>query len=80
MEKTTVPSTVRRAAKTLIDLYGENIVFIGHKEAIDIFRFQFPEDTRTGYPFVFLYDKRKDSVNKITGFEALNIIAEWVNE
>lgn len=80
MEKETPPAAIIERAKTLIDLFGENIVLIGKKDDVDVYMFQFPEDLRTGYPFLFLYDRKNNHVDKITGFDALDIIAELIKE
>lgn len=80
MEDITIPKTVIHAAKHLVDMYGKNFVLIGNKDGRDVYKYKFPEDSRTGFPFVFLYDKEKDTVAKITGFDALDIICEFIKE
>ncbi len=80
MEENIIPQAVVKEAGSLIKMYGENIVRIGQKGIFDIFMFKFPEDTLTGYPFVYLYDREDKTADTITGFDALDIIGEFFKE
>ena len=68
-----VPIEVHEAARDLIELYGFHFMYLGKYEGYDAFLFMFPEDTVTGFPFVYLYEQSQPVV-EITGFEALHII------
>lgn len=72
------PSAVLRKASGLIKMYGEHFDYLGARDRIDAFRFVFPEKTDTGFPFVYLYDKERDAVSEVTGFEALDIISLYL--
>lgn len=80
MGNLTIPVAVKEEAKTLISMYGENIILLGQKNNMDVYRFMFPEDSVTGFPFIYLYDREKESAVKITGFKAVSIICELVKE
>ncbi len=73
---TNIPNAVKEAAKDLIDLYGENIKLIGTYQDKDVYMYQFPEGCFTGFPFIFLHNKDTDQAIAITGFEAVDILAE----
>jgi len=74
--KKDIPDIVRQKAKGLIDLYGINLDFIGMYRGMDVYEFHFPENTETGYPFLYLYDKLSNTATEVTGFEALEIIEQ----
>lgn len=67
-----VPQQVKDAARDLIDQYGDSFDYLGNLEGIDYFVYRFPDDTTTGFPFVYQYGH--GPVLTITGFEALDII------
>ena len=69
-----IPKVVLEDAKQLVQLYGENIIKIGSENIWDIYMFQFPENSLTGYPILFMHDTKTDSVIMITNFEALDVI------
>lgn len=73
-----VPIVVREKAMPLIKQYGENVVYIGKKDIWMIYMYKFPEETLTGYPFVYLYDTQEDSVVVIDGFDALQLLEEFI--
>ena len=72
------PSAVLRKASGLIKMYGEHFEYLGRRDRVDAFRFVFPEDRDTGFPFVYLYEEERDAVSEVTGFEALDIISLYV--
>lgn len=67
-----VPQIVKDAAQDLIDRFGDNFICLGKFEGADAFAFSFPEDSCTGYPFVYLVKNGK--VDVITDSPALFII------
>lgn len=76
-----VPEPVKNEARRLIERYGDSFDYLGSHEGADYFVFRFPEDSTTGFPFVFQYGK--GPVMTITGFEALeliNLLVEDVDE
>lgn len=75
-----VPKSVVQEAKGLVELYGSSFKYLGGYMGNDVYLFVFPEHTVTGYPFLFLHNKRNDSVDRITGFDALDIIDELIKE
>lgn len=68
---TKVPQIVKDAAKYLVNLYGDKFDYLGKFEGADAFAFSFPEDSCTGFPFVYLV--KDDKVEVISGFLALDI-------
>ena len=67
-----VPQIVKNAAKDLIEIYGDKFDYLGKFEGADAFAFSFPEDSCTGFPFVYLV--KDDKVEVILGFLAVDII------
>lgn len=67
-----VPEEVKHEARWLIEQYGDSFDYLGNYEGADYFVFQFPEDSTTGFPFVFQYGR--GAVMTITGFDALDLI------
>ena len=67
-----VPEQIRTAARGLIEQYGESFDYLGDFEGQKAYLFKFPDDSCTGYPFVFLLKGGK--VSEITGPESFNII------
>ena len=78
--KETIPSVIIAQAKELIDLYDNCLEYCGSYQNKDVFVFRFPDDTETGFPFLFLYDKTNEGVEEITGFETLHILSEIIEE
>lgn len=70
------PQIVKDAAKALINAYGGKIDFLGKYEEADAYIYHFPDDTSTGFPFIYIH--KGDKVTEITGFEALDIMALFV--
>lgn len=70
-----IPKEVIEAAKNLIELYGENIKALGTYKDQEVYKYQFPKNSFTGFPFVYLYDKVSGQVFTITGFDALDILS-----
>lgn len=81
MEKK-IPQAVIDEAETLITNYGENIVFRGNYKQYEVYKFIFPEDTETGFPFIYLYEPTTDKAFEITGFEVFDILSDtkWPEE
>lgn len=69
-----VPQAVKDKAKELIETFGEHFEKLGIYQGKQVYKFVFPQGSRTGFPFVFLYDKQMDTVDEITGFEALDLL------
>ncbi len=67
------PPEVLKTAKGLVDMYGPHFVLLGERDGQQVYMFQFPEDSTTGFPFVYLYEKGKPAL-EVTGFEAVEII------
>lgn len=67
-----VPEQIKSAAKSLIDVYGNAFDYLGRYKGKDAFMFRFPDDTNTGFPYIYLF--KDDKVTEITGFEALDIL------
>lgn len=69
------PQVVTEKAKGLIELYGPQLAYIGNYENLQVFMFQFPENTETGFPFVYLYDRSSNVATEVIGFDALEVIS-----
>lgn len=67
-----VPEQIKRAAKSLIDAYGDAFDYLGKYKGKAAFSFRFPEDACAGFPSVFLLSDGK--VEEVTGFDALDIV------
>ena len=72
-----IPEAVLKQAKDLIKQYGSHFVFLGEMNGVQVFVFQFPEGSFTGYPFVYCYDGK--NALEITGEAALENIALFDN-
>lgn len=70
------PQQIITEAKELIEMYGSNVEYLGKNQGADYYVFKFPEDSDTGFPFVYRYVN--GSVETITGFKALGIIGLFV--
>ena len=79
MEKS-IPESVLMEAQGLISLYGNTLKYLGEYKGYDVYQFAFPENTETGFPFVYLHNTSNNQVMEITGFDALDIICEFVKE
>lgn len=73
-----IPQIVKDAAKDLIKIYGDKVDYLGKYEGADAYVFSFPEDSCTGFPFVYLVKDGK--VDVITDFLALSIIDSLVED
>ena len=67
-----IPQIVKDAAKDLIEIYGDKFDYLGKFEGAEAYAFSFPEDSCTGFPFVYLV--KDDKVEEISGCLALDII------
>lgn len=74
MNTDNIPQSVLRAAKKLIERYGERLAFIGTYKGQDVYVFSFPDDIESGFPFLYLYDEKRHSSVEVTGPDALDII------
>lgn len=69
-----IPQKVIDKAIDLIDAYGKKIRYLGEYENKQVYYFQFPKNERTGFPHIYLYDKRTETTEEVTGIKALKII------
>ena len=69
-----IPEGVIKEAKDFVNLYGNTLKHIGKYNGYDVYRFGFPENTETGFPFLYLHNLSRDEVTRISGFDALDII------
>ena len=74
--KKDIPDVIKDVAKPL----GDNIQYIGEYEQKEAYMFFFPENTETGFPIVYLFDKNTNIVEGKTGYEASDIINTLFNE
>ena len=72
------PDIVKKAAKSLIDMYGDSLAYLGEHEGSQAFCFNFLEDASVGFPVVFLYKDK--TVTEVNGFEALDIVSLFVED
>ena len=73
-----VPEQIKTAAKGLVDMFGSHFKYLGKHSGADFYMFKFPDDSLTGFPFVYQYENGE--VLTITGFAALDIIDLFVKE
>lgn len=67
-----IPELVKATAKSLIDMYGENFSYLGMYDGAEAYVYEFPKDSCTGFPFVYLL--KDDIVTEASGYIALHII------
>ena len=67
-----IPEQVKNEARALIEQYGDTFEYLGIYEGQEAYVFKFPEDSCTGYPFVYLYDGKDETA--ITGPVSLDVI------
>lgn len=72
-----IPQSVIREAQGLIDRYGQCIEYLGEYKGADYYVFHFPDDTITGFPFVYVNFLQMDEVIEVTGSDALDIIGKF---
>ena len=70
-----VPKEVITAAGDLVKMYGPKFSLLGERDGLAVYCFEFPKDTYTGFPFLFLYGS--GAVQEVTGDEALELIASF---
>lgn len=76
---TEIPVKVQRKAQHLINRYGQNLDCIGNFNEYEYYIYKFPEETITGFPFVYAYNSETEEVMEISGSRALDIIGELTN-
>ena len=77
--KTEIPIKVQSEAQHLINRYGQNFDYIGNFNGHEYYIYKFPEETITGFPFVYVYNSETEEVLEISGSRALDIIGELAN-
>lgn len=77
--KTEIPIKVQSEAQHLINRYGQNLDYIGNFNEYEYYIYKFPEETITGFPFVYAYNSETEEVMEISGSRALDIIGELTN-
>ena len=75
-----IPAEVIKEAEGLINMFWENIKYLGTYADAEYYQFVFPEDTVTWFPFVYIYYKQKWQVMEITWFDALDIIGKFYKD
>lgn len=73
-----VPEQIRTAARGLIEQYGDSFDYLGTFEGQEGYLFKFPENSCTGFPFLFLYDGNE--VAEITGPSVFDFIDLYVKD
>ncbi len=69
-----IPQKVVDKARGLVDKYGCNFRFLGKRNDITYYVFEFPKDERTGFPHIFQYDNHTENVKEIGGIQALRLM------
>ena len=78
MKQITIPQAVKQEAANLSKIYGEHISYLGKDNGAEYYKFDFPEDADTGFPFVYQY--ADGVVMTFNDFMALNIICSFVKD
>lgn len=73
-----IPQAVKREAAYLSKIYGEHISYLGTENGAEYYKFDFPEDADTGFPFVYQY--ADGVVMTFNNFMALNIISSFIKD
>lgn len=69
-----IPKAVLDLANELVENYGCNFQHLGIYEEREVYKFLFPTGERTGFPFVYLFDKQEDVAEELTGMKALKFL------
>ncbi len=80
LSESDIPQAVLYEASWLIEVYGCDFRKIGKYDGKIVYLYCFPENTETGYPFVYLYDEMNMISLQITGEEALEVIQDCTSE
>lgn len=76
-----IPQIVKDAARDLIKMYGDAIDYLGKYEGADAYMYHFPDDSCTGYPFVYLVkDGKVDIVTESPALYIIGLFVENVDE
>ncbi len=67
-----IPEEIKNVAKELISMYGEKFKYLGMYRGEAAYMFVFPDDSVTGFPFIYLYKDGK--AVEISGFDSLDIL------
>lgn len=70
-----IPPKVISKAKNLIDQYGMRIEFVGKLNEKEVYKFNLPDNEETGFPIVYLYDKKNDTVETVSGTKSFSILS-----
>lgn len=73
-----IPKVVIDKADCLVDSYGCHFKHLGLRMGKEMYQFVFPENERTGFPFLYLYDKYTDTAEEITGIKALKLLQKSI--
>lgn len=71
-----IPEKIRYQASDLIELFGENIEYLGRYKGQQVFLFILPADQENGFPVVYLYDPKADKIDMPNGMDALNLLED----
>ena len=72
-----IPVEVLKAAKGLVDEFGQSFDHLGERDGVTYYAFAFPDRIVTGYPIVFAYRDGKP-VEEIDGEDALDVVCSFV--
>ena len=64
-----IPESIIKAARELVEQYGSTFDHLGEYKGQEAYVFCFPEDSETGFPFVYLLAP-DGHVTEVTGFDA----------
>ena len=73
-----IPEQVKNEAQWLIGQYGDSFNYLGNYEGQEAYIFEFPEDSSTGFPFVYLM--KGTDVLEVTGPFAIDIIGSFIED
>ncbi len=68
------PKSVQHCAQELVKAYGESFEKRGVYNGKQVYQYIFPQEIRTGYPFIYLYEEKTNEVEEITGLKAMDIL------
>lgn len=73
-----IPEAVKNEARSLIGQYGESFEYLGDYEGQEAYLFKFPDDSVTGFPFLYLY--KDGEVLEVTGPGVFGFIDLYVKD
>ncbi len=73
-----IPSKVKQAAQSLVEMYGDHIEHLGQYQGAEAFYYHFPDDIDAGFPFIYLL--KGENLREVTGPDALRLLRRFLKD